>query len=88
MTLSLLRIQNKNCKALLSASLLFELEVSLKNTEVIQKPHPLYIFIGVPELKAVHRFTYQGYTITPDTKIDKDVDNKLVKVSCLFGQTI
>ena len=47
---------------------------------------PLLTTIDMTELKAVHRFTYLGCTITSDAKIDKEVDKRLAKVSCGFGR--
>ena len=52
------------------AAQLFELEVSLKKTDVLHQHAPLeeyrppHITIGGTELKAVHQFTYLGCTIT------------------------
>ena len=63
------------------AAQLVGLEVSLKKTEVLHQPapqekyHPPSIFIEQSELKAVHQFSYIGYIITSDAKIDKEVDN-------------
>ena len=71
---------------------LFGLEVSLKKAEVLHQPAPLeeyrspHITIGANELKAVHQFTYLGYTITSDAKIDREVDNRQFKANSAFGR--
>lgn len=37
-------------------------------------------------MKAVHQFTYLRYTITSDAGINKEVDNRLTRVSIAFGR--
>ena len=74
------------------AARLFRFEVNLKKTEVFQQPAlleeycPPHITIGVTELKAVHQFSYLGCTITSDTKIDREGDNRLAKANSAFGR--
>ena len=74
------------------AARLFGLEVSLKKTEVLHQPAPRetprspHIFIGEAELRSVTQFTYLGCIITPDAKIDREVDNRLAKASRAFGR--
>ena len=69
-----------------------DLEVSLKKTEVLYQPVPKetyclpHITVGETELKAVQQFTYLGCTITSDTKINKEVDNRLAKANSAFGR--
>ena len=69
---------------------LFRLEVSLKKTEVLHQPgileeyHPPHITIDEIELKAVYPFTYLGYTITPDAKIDRKVHKRMAKANSSF----
>lgn len=66
---------------------LLGLEVWLKKTEVVYQPatreeyHPPYITIGDNELKTVYQFTSPRCTITSDTKIDREVDNRLAKAN-------
>ena len=68
------------------------LEVSLKKTEVLYQPVPKetyclpHITVGETELKAVQQFTYLRCTITSDTKINKEVDNRLAKANSAFGR--
>lgn len=80
---------NKPCSERLSscsaeAVQLLRLEVWLKKTEVVYQPavreeyHPPYITIGDNELKTVYQFTSPRCTITSDTKIDREVDNRLI----------
>ena len=38
------------------------------------------------ELKSVYRFIFLGCTITLDAKVDKEVDNRLEKISNAFGR--
>lgn len=70
----------------------FGLEVSLKKTEVLHQPaplqkyHPPCITIKGTELKSVHQFTYLGCTISSDTNVGKDIDNRLAKASSAFGK--
>ncbi|XP_037780164.1 uncharacterized protein LOC119576558 [Penaeus monodon] len=47
---------------------------------------PPHITIGETELKVVHQFTYLGCTITSDSKIDREVDNRLAKANSAFGR--
>ena len=74
------------------AAQLFGLEVSLKKTEVLSQPAPLkeyclpHITIGETVLKTVHQFTYLKCTITSDTKIDREVENRLAKSNSAFGR--
>ena len=74
------------------ASQLFGLEVSLKKTEFLYQPAPRekyclpHITIGETVLKTVHQFTYLECTITSDTKIDKEMDNRLTKSNSAFGR--
>ena len=93
--------QNEPCNVSLPASCfllpanaaqLFGLEVSLKKTEVLYQPapreeyHPPHITISETELKSVQQFSYQGYTISSDARIDKEVDNRLAKASSAFDR--
>ena len=48
--------------------------------------HPPHISIGQLELKTVHQFCYLGCTISSDAKIDKEINNRLVKASSAFGR--
>ena len=73
------------------AAQLFRFKVSLKKTAppsacTPREYHPPYITIGETELKAVHEFTYLGCTITSDAKINRKVDNRLVKANSVFGR--
>ena len=74
------------------AAQLLGLQVSLKKMEVLHQPasreeyHPPHITIGEDVLKAVHQFTYLGCAITSDTKIDREVDNRLAKANSTFGR--
>ena len=65
------------------AAQLFGLKVNLKKTVLHHSPH---ITISRTELKAVHLFTYLGCTITSDTKIDREVDNRQAKANSAFGR--
>ena len=66
----------------LSANYLSKIKIRLKKIEAIIQSSPQvgyrppHITNDMAELKAVHRFTYLGYTITSDNKVDKEVDNK------------
>ena len=59
------------------------LEVSLKKTIVLHQPAPLeeyhlpVITVGQTELKSVQHFNNLGSMISHDTKIAKEVDNRL-----------
>ena len=74
------------------AARLFRLEVSLKKTEVLHQSAPLeeyrpsHITISGTELKAVNQFTYLGCIITSNTKIDREVDNRLAKANSAFDR--
>ena len=74
------------------AAQLFGLEVSLKKTEVLHQPapheeyHPPSISIEQSELKAVHQFSWLPRVVTPDAKIDKEVDNILANANNAFGR--
>ncbi|XP_069789793.1 uncharacterized protein [Narcine bancroftii] len=71
---------------------MFGLEVSLKKTEVFHQPaphhdyQPPHISIGHTELKTVNQFTYLGCTISPDARIDNEIDNRLTKANSTFGR--
>ena len=71
---------------------MFGLEVSLKKTEVLHQPtpheeyRPPHISIGDSELKSTQQFSYLGWTISSDAKIDKEIDNRLAKANSSFGR--
>ena len=46
----------------------------------------MHISIGDTELKTTQQFTYLGSNILSDTKIDKEIDNRLAKGSSSFGR--
>ena len=60
------------------ATHLFGLVVSLKKTEVLHQPapreeyQPPHSYIEKTELKSVHQFTYLGWTVSSDAKLDGD----------------
>ena len=70
---------------------LFGLKVNLKKT-VLHQPAPQeeyrlpHITIEETELKTVHQFTFLGCTITPDSKTDREIDNRLAKSNNAFGR--
>ena len=72
---------------------LFELEVSLKKTEVLHQPAPqdayLAPHISIVEivLKSVQQFSYLGCAILSNAKIDWEIDNRLAKANCIW-QTV
>ncbi|XP_051667216.1 uncharacterized protein LOC127481693 [Manacus candei] len=72
------------------AAKLFGLEVSLKKTEVFYQPasqevfHHPHITIGESELKSVQKFNYLGSLISSDSKIDREIDNRLAKAYSAF----
>ncbi|XP_076058860.1 uncharacterized protein LOC143035786 [Oratosquilla oratoria] len=74
------------------ASRLFGLDVSLRKTEVLHQSgpqinyHQPHITIGDTELKSTQQFTYLGSTISSDTRIDKEIDNRLSKANSSFGR--
>lgn len=37
-------------------------------------------------LKTVYQFTYLGYTISSNARVDRDIDNKLTKSGCALGR--
>ena len=44
-----------------------------------------HIQIGDDEFKAIQRFTYLGYIISSDAKIDRKIQNRLSKAYSVFG---
>ena len=74
------------------AAQLFNLEVSLQKRKVLHQLapqedyHPPIITIGKTVLKSVQQFTYLGYIILSDARIDKEVDNRLAKANSAFGR--
>jgi len=60
-------------------------------SEVLHQPAPRkeygppIISIGQTELKAVQQFCYLGCVISTDTKINKEVDNRLAKANSALG---
>ena len=77
--LSLLPTQKELCSSSFPVS---QNLPSLKNTDVFhqsasqEEHHSTHVTTGATELKAVHRFAYLGCTITSDTKVDKELDNR------------
>ena len=74
------------------AAQLFGLKVRLKKTEVLHHPAPHedyhlpIIIIDETELKSVQQFTNLLCIISSDTRIDKEVNNRLAKASSAFGR--
>ena len=71
---------------------LFELEVSLKKTEVLHQPapqeeyHAPHISIGETNLKSLQQFMYLCCTISSNVRIDGEINNILAKANCALGR--
>jgi len=74
------------------AAEVFGLQVSLQKTEVLHQPCPLTnppqpeISIRGTALNVVDHFKYLGCTIAKDSRIDKEIDNRLAKANSSFGR--
>ena len=73
----------RGCSALRTRGHLKEVFHQPALVENCRSPH---VTIAGTELKAVHQFTYLGYTVISDVKIDREVDNRLAKENSAFGR--
>ena len=70
----------------------FGFTISLKKTEVLHQPppggvySPCQINIEDTSLNSVEHFTYLGSVISNDATVNKDLDNRLARVSSTFGR--
>ena len=70
----------------------FGFTISLKKTEVLHQPPPGGVYsppqinIEDTSLNSVEHFTYLGSVISNDATVNKDLDNRLARVSSAFGR--